>query len=179
MIPEKDINTILKKTTLNEERGVAAYKYRETISEIVDYCQRFIKETPKMFFDVKGMVFNYAIQIPEEYLEKFDIFENLSLTVFLREYVGGDDEFGGGGTYPNLEDHVSGDKLKDVVIQIYGFCYEGRVFTRTLYNSLYHELNHCYEFMSRKSSSYNVYKNIINQYDVIKTYVFSHFIGTF
>ena len=147
MIPNTEIRNMLGNVILKEERGVAGIRYKKYIDRILEYCEEFVKNTPRMPIDG----FDYTIPIPDSYLFGFDFLENPKMTVYLKEYADGNLSSGGGTTNINQLDYLTDDKkLKDIIFNIYGFSYNGKVFERTITNSIYHEINHCYDWWSRK-----------------------------
>ena len=165
---------MLSNVILKEERGVAGVKYRKALDDIVSYCMEYVKTKPKMF--VNG--FDYTIPIPGNLLSPFDFVEGLNMTIYLKSYVYGDRMSGSGNTQINQDDYITPDgKLKNIFINVYGYFYEDRIFTRTLLTSLYHEINHCIDFQSRKNnkSVIEVPLNTNEKYNVIfRESVFSY-----
>ena len=153
MILESEVNAILTKQVLSEERGVAASKYGKVCEEIVDYCNSVISTTPKMSVEFNGVAYDYRITVPSELTEKIDFIEDLDLKIYLKPVK--DPSFTGGGlTTFKRSIHFTGrgthDKLEPLTVVVYGdYCSTG-VVRRTVLNSLYHEINHCYDAWSRK-----------------------------
>jgi hypothetical protein len=167
MILESEVNAILTKQVLSEERGVAAGKYGKVCEEIVDYCNSVVSTTPKMSVEFKGVTYDYRITVPSELTEKIDFIEDLDLKIYLKPVE--DSSFTGGGqTTFKRSKHFNGrepdSKLEPLTIIVYGDYGNSGVVRRTVLNSLYHELNHCYDAWSRKESRYGskLLDNLVN-----------------
>lgn len=123
---------------LVEERGVAASKYNNVAKEIVDYCQKLVwnnKLVGKMNFVV-----------PSKIAKKIDFVKELYVEITVDENANGSFSSGGGKTTVKYTNKIVDGKLKEAKIFIYGYSYKHVLYTKTILTSLYHELNHVYDY---------------------------------
>lgn len=181
MIPLKETNAILSNAVLKEERGVAGHKYKEVVDEIVKYCQENIgprNPISAFFKNLTGKSDTYKITIPHEITSKIDFIETLDINITFSEMGSKVVIISGGGSInifrKNSSNFTDDGKLAHAVINLDAFHYHGEILTRTLTNSLYHELNHGYDVWSRGVRGVANYVNDINRgYAVKDNVVFS------
>jgi len=137
---------------LVEERGVAASKYNNVAKEIIKYCQDFIWKNK--FTGTTNFV------LPNEITQKIDFVENLYLEITVTENVNGKFLSGGGKTTVKYTNEIVNGKLKNAKIFIYAYSYKHVLYTKTILTSLYHELNHVYDY----------YQDIINNWGFARRY---------
>lgn len=141
---------------LFEERGVGAFRYNNVIKLIVDYVDEYIhshesKDSP--YFTMNNEVYPtwHINNLPENIINKLDIFNNIKFRI--RIIDNGELVKYSGEGYSEIGKHISlnkeNNKLDNAVIGVTGYSYMGHLFRRTLYNTLYHELNHYYEYYKR------------------------------
>lgn len=101
MILREEIDAILSNAVLKEERGVAAYKYKGVVDEIIKYCNEYVKPgnvVSSFFKNIFGGNKKYKITIPREITKKIDFIENLDVVITLEE-MGGPYVTNSGGGY--------------------------------------------------------------------------------
>lgn len=153
-----EINEVKNKVfKLVEERGVAAFPYKKVINEIFD----FIKKQCTTISDVDG---EKNIDIPTELTSKIDFIDNLIITVNIINSTKENTIYNSGSGVTNfrINDKLINKKINWVKIEITCYCYYGFLMERTVYNSLYHELNHCYDAYNDLLKN-GYYKRWINQ----------------
>ena len=146
---------------LVEERGVAASKYNNVAKEIVDYCQQLVwnnKLTGTMNF-----------VIPAKIAKKIDFVKELYLEITVDENVDGSFLSGGGKAAVKYTNKIVKGKLKEAKIFIYGYSYKHVLYTKTILTSLYHELNHVYDYYQdivKNQGFTNRYANSIKKSEI-------------
>lgn len=157
-----------------EERGYFGTKYIPVVRQIVKYIEEYIKNNAKNEKD------GWSLSIPNELTEKIDCVETLWINVKIVDSIEGFNSTGGGGNTIRQQNKIVNGKLAFGKISIYGFSYEAELITRTVFNSLCHELNHLQEIyrkLLKKMSSMGTYKMIVDQ-NTIRNYKFSDDPGT-
>ena len=143
------LNSIENKTNrLVEERGLAAIPHREIVDKILRFCQRkssSLKNGQSITFIVPPIV-----------VKSIDIVKRLEIEVTITDATS-DKSLNGSGKV-ELGDVVGweNNKIDYAKITIKGFSYNGVLFDRTILSSLYHELNHLYDFWQDLSKSGNL-----------------------
>lgn len=136
---------------LVEERGVAAFPYKNVVSEIFE----FIKKQCNVVSDVEG---EREIEIPYELTNKIDFIDNLVIKVKIVNSTHENTIYksGSGITKFDMNDKFVNGKISWVEIILTCYCFYGYLMERTVYNSFYHELNHCYDaYMDLKNNGYH------------------------
>lgn len=183
MILREEIDAILSNAVLKEERGVAAYKYKGVVDEIISYCNEYVKPgnvVSSFFKNIFGGNKKYKITVPREITKKIDFIENLDVVITLEE-MGSPDVTNSGGGYIQYFKGPDGYFTKDgkichgkIVVE--GYHHNGKILTRTITNTIYHELNHAYDVWNRKKAKLFVdeYSSDVNKgYYVKDNLVFS------
>lgn len=126
-----------KMVRLVEERGVAAFPYKTAIQQIMNWCQT----------QTKGMTpgDNKTFQVPQSLTSKIDFIELLKIDVSVTDSENGAYSSGGGNIELTIKDRLVNGKYNEAHITIYANSFYGQIYERTILNSMYHELNHCYE----------------------------------
>lgn len=157
-----------------EERGYFGTKYIPVVKQIIKYIEEYIRNNAKNEKD------GWSLSIPNELTEKIDCVETLWINVKIVDSIEGFNNTGGGGNSIRQQNKIVNGKLAFGKISIYGFSYEAELITRTVFNSLCHELNHLqeiYQKLLKKMSSMGTYKMIVDQ-NTICNYKFSNDPGT-
>ena len=132
---------------LFEKQGVAAFRYNNVIKEIINYVKKEFS---------KNKISN--IIIPQHILDKIDMLENPKIIVNIIDNKNANFLSGSGNTILNNSKLNSNNKIENIVIKITTYSYNDILYIRTLTNSLYHELNHCYEFYKRLINGEDYYE---------------------
>ena len=126
---------------LNEKLGVSAFRYNKQIKEIVNYVDNYIKDKDST---------DLTIIIPEKLTNDIDMFNNLKLIVNVSNNYDGDYKSGTGKSLFANDVILNDDnKIENAKITINAYSYNNILYKRTLTHSLYHELNHYYEYYKR------------------------------
>ena len=157
IVPNDIIENENKVIRLVEERGVAASPYTQAIKTICDFVENYCHT---MQIDEEK-----TIIIPFELTEKIDFIKDLTIEVTITNSnslsvltVSG----GGSSNLKPYEDEIIDNKLSEALIKIHCYAYRGYFAKYTFYNSLYHEINHCYDaYQDLKKNGY--YKRFIGQ----------------
>lgn len=155
----EEINTV---NLIINEKGVAACGYRDVIKDVVTYCQQYINEN-------KPQDGKWHIIIPKSYTQRFGFFKELLLIVNITDKQKQVVNFSGGGyTYMKPFDQTkigNGMFLEPQKITIEAYSDGKYLYQNTLYNSLYHELNHKIEELrwNCKKNTNNRHKDVYNQ----------------
>lgn len=156
MILKEEIDKIVLNAMLSEERGVAARKYSGVVDEIIRYCNDFISpgSITASLRHILGRG-QYKIKIPSKITKKIDFIDGLKLVINLSDMGSDRVSNSGGGWVVFMDKHTdapgNGEKFPSIEMVIEGFYHNGHVLKRTIENSLYHELNHCYDLWRRKA----------------------------
>ena len=138
---------------LVEERGVAAYKYNDTIGRILNYIQNRIslngsKHNTKITFD-----------IPSYYLKEFKFLHEPIIEVTNTDVTDHNVTFENGTgectIHPDYTKIVNG-KLCNVLVKIRCFSIMNELVDKTFLNVLYHELNHAYDIFKDYERNGNI-----------------------
>lgn len=174
MLLENIENKVIR---LVEERGVAASKYNVVAKKIVNYCEQqalilLINKIEKYNYNENEITFT----IPKEITEEIDFIENLEIHVTITDTKKGSNFTGGGNCTLKYSNEIVDNKIKFAEIEIHGYCYYGALYTRTILSTLYHELNHCYDYYNDVIKNYGTISNrMINQFtksNIDKLYFF-------
>lgn len=145
---------LILEMVLNEERGVAAFKYKDVIDEIYAYIQNKVKER---FFYLYDFMKNYhadnfklykqcsEINIPQEITSKIDFINDLKIIIILEPETKSDflnNDYGEGSYFTGVD--MDG-KISRASIGIKCKHKGEEILTRSFYNNMYHELNHIYQ----------------------------------
>lgn len=154
-------NEIQINNLIIEKQGVAACNYRDILRKIVDYCKAFLKKH-------QSNNKQWLIEIPENYTKEFGFFKKLDIIIKIFDVNGLADKYSGGGaTYirPFEETPIeNGMFLEPQKIEIEGYSNRDELYEASLYNSLYHELNHKMEELRwNRTKAVNSTKYIFNQ----------------
>ena len=143
------INEEVKKVCrLVEERGVAAYRYRHVVKQIIDFLQNTVKEiSPIETFKV--------IDVPKEYTSQIDFIYNLDITVNLIKH-GNDYNSGSGKSAIDYDAKLINGKINDGYIEIEAYYANGLLDKYTFERTFYHELNHYYDMWQDLLKNNNV-----------------------
>lgn len=157
IVPKDIVENENKVIRLVEERGVAASPYTHAIKTICDFVENYCHT---METDEKK-----TIKIPNELTEKIDFIKDLTLEVTITNSSSFNVLGNSGGGISNFEpyeDKIIDNKLSKTLIEINCYAYRGYFLKNTFYNSLYHEINHCYEaYQDLKKNGY--YKRFTGQ----------------
>lgn len=126
---------------LLERGGVAAFPYNKAIQNICNYVNSYIRTNEPNADNI------WVIKILPKLTKPIDIFKNLNLVVTVK-FDTGEFDFGSGESfvYANPKAYIADGKWINEQINITALCDEHRyLYNSTLYNSLYHEINHKYE----------------------------------
>lgn len=146
-----DISEIEKKVIrLTEERGVAGSPYVSTIKTICKYIKDYCHT-------IGYINVHRTITIPYEIVKEIDFIDTLNLTIDI--YNTNDTSLlnnsGGGVTNFKMNNKIVNNKINSVSMTIKCYSFMGMLIERTVYNSLYHEINHCYDaYNDLKSNNY-------------------------
>lgn len=157
LLPNEIVEVKNKVFRLVEERGVGAFPYKNDINKIFE----FVKKQCNVLSDVDG---EREIDIPFELTSKIDFINNLSIKVKIINSTHENTMYnsGSGVTYFNMSDKIINNKIDSIKIELTCYCYYGYLMERTVYNSLYHEINHCYDaYNDLKTNGY--YKRMKGQ----------------
>lgn len=137
-----------KTIRLVEERGYAGTKYIPVIKQIINYIQNYVYET----YDVNVSDRDIKFEIPEKLTSKIDIVRDLKIFITVHDRADWNEaahNSGGGSKTLGRFDKIVNGKLEDITIKIFAWSWDGEIFSRTVFNSLSHELNHVYEEYKR------------------------------
>ncbi len=137
-----------KTIRLVEERGYAGTKYIPVIKQIVNYIQNRVYET----YDDSVLDSDIKFEIPEKLTSKIDIVKDLKILVTVHDRTDWNEaarNSGGGSKTIGRFDKIINGKLNNITIKIFAWACDGEIFSRTIFNSLSHELNHVYEEYKR------------------------------
>lgn len=137
-----------KTIRLVEERGYAGTKYIPVIKQIVNYIQNRVYET----YDVNVSDSDIKFEIPKKITSKIDIVRDLKILVTVHDRANWNEaasNSGGGSKTLGRFDKIINGKLENITIKIFAWAWDGEIFSRTVFNSLSHELNHVYEEYKR------------------------------
>lgn len=136
-----------KTIKLFEKQGVAAFRYNNVIKEIVNFIKKQFSKTKSS-----------NIIVPQHISNKIDMLENPKIIVNIVNNYDADFLSGSGTTILNNSKLNLNNKLENITIKITAYSYNDILYIRTLTNSLYHELNHCYEFYKRLINGEDYYE---------------------
>ena len=143
-----------KTNRLVEERGLAAIPHREVVNKILQFCQircSILKNGQTVKFTV-----------PYQIVKSIDIVEKLNIEVTITDATEDNSANGSGRVFLKEPIGWEKNKFKEATIIINAFSYNGILYERTILSSLYHELNHLYDF-------WNDYKNNCDLKRTVKT----------
>ena len=132
---------------LIEERGVAATQFKPQVKQILQFCQVMASS-----IDNGGAL---TLKIPETITRKFEFVEKLVIEVTIEDGFGLDYN-GGGSVNVTKVGSFQHNKLDEVIIKISGYAYDGVLYDRSILTSLYHELNHLYDFWKAKTENHTM-----------------------
>lgn len=159
------LETEKKVIRLVEERGVAASKYNNVAKDIIKYCQKQCFALTSNYLNNKKEEKTIQFSIPYELTSQIDFVENLQINVTITDDENGEKYSGGGKTNFKYSNNVVNNKIEFGEIEIYGYSHYGILYSKTILNSLYHELNHCYEYYNdiinnNGKMSYNFFNRV-------------------
>lgn len=140
---------VKKIVNLVEERGVAAFPYKNAATQILKYCQNQAKELKI------GDEINFSI--PKELTSKINFVEDLEINVTIKDGENYAYNTGGGNLNIKIDDELIDGKYNKALININAYSYYGKLYDKTILNSLYHELNHLYEAWKELTRDGNMY----------------------
>lgn len=148
---------------LFEHKGIPAFIYNSIIKEIVKYVSANISKHS-----------NSTIIIPKEICDKLEIFDDIEIKVNVYNLYDSERNTGSGTSTINSNIKLNSEnKITNCKIKINSYSYNGILYTRTLTNSLYHELTHYYDLYKRllngQDSEFYTLKSITNyHYNTLK-----------
>lgn len=151
---------------LVEERGVGASKYNDTIDKVILFCQNYIKTNRKNMPD------GWKFAVDKKIVREFDFFDYLRLVITIKDIGEQPLNYSGGGRSYSYEDSgtfiKNGRFIGDEEIRLYGYSKGSNLYSRTILNSLYHELNHKIEDLHRAGNSEDkgVYQQTVFYQDI-------------
>ena len=149
MVINEFLESVERKTNLLvEERSLAAIPNRTIVNKILEFCQ--IKASLLKNGD------EVSFMIPEQITKRIDIVNDLKIKVSITDATS-DNSLNGSG-YVKIDKLVGfeNNKIECAEIILKGYSYNGILYDRTIISSLYHELNHLYDFWNDLKKTGNI-----------------------
>lgn len=129
---------------LLEERGVGAFKYKMVVDSIFHYCEIKLQESYDAYRRTKQPM-NWFL-VDSNLTKQVDFIDNLTIRIQPHLVEEGEETMGGEINY-NPNQTIVGNKLAsaNIIIDVYIFKTSGKIYERSFYNTIYHELNHAYQ----------------------------------
>lgn len=139
MNPNEFLESVEKKTNrLVEERGVAAVPHREVVKKILTFCQVKASQLKN------GETITFTV--PQQIVSPIDIVTDFEIKVTVTDASEDNSKNGSGSVELESPIGFTNGKFDKATININGYSYDGVLYDRTILSSLYHELNHLYDF---------------------------------
>ena len=139
MLINEFLESVERKTNLLvEERGLAAIPNRKIVNKILEFCQIKTNQIKN------GETLSFTI--PEQITKRIDIVNVLKINVNITDATADNSLNGSGRVTLDRTIGFVNNKIDYAEITINGYSYNGILYDRTILSSLYHELNHLYDF---------------------------------
>lgn len=173
---------IIDEYVLSEARGVSMFPYSSDIDRVYNYIKKEVLRRYNLnnpFDFLSNNISNnidlvYEFSVPKEYVRCFDFIKELSLNIYATPSTGNMDDIGNGRLSCDGVIMLPNGKLSCGLIEIrclYDYR-DGSIFPRSLYNNLYHELNHLYSLWKQMKNGDGSLYNTSNFKSNAKVYKF-------